>query len=421
MNKRAEHYKERMHEGIHRYYLQIFLALAGIPVGIAVGAAAGLFGLGTDYIAAFRSGHEQYLLPFLAAGGLIIVFVYSRFGGICKKGMNLVFEVGLGLENRIPLRIVPLAIGATWISHLCGASVGREGVAVIIGAAIAHPLSRRLRIPAASRIFLITGMVAGFSGLFGTPLAAIFFGLEVLAAGSLEYRAMLPAITAAFAANATTRWMGLARFHYDLPQSVVLSYPTALKIALLGLIFGTIGLLFAYCIKHTHQVVDRIFPDPYKRIGILGVLLTVLLLICFKGRYAGTGSNLISASFFDGTVFWWDWILKMLFSVLCLSAGFMGGELMPIFSIGASVGVLLGPVFGLPVEFAAALGFTAVFASATRTFLSPVFVGAEIFGYDNVPYFFLVCAVSYFFNAEGPIYLLQRSFTVRDGTEESLI
>ena len=420
MSERSDHYKERVHEGIHSYYLQLFLAAAGIPIGAAAGLAAGIFGIGTDMIAEFRSGREMYLLPFLAAGGLLIVFLYSRFGGVCKKGMNLVFEVGLGTEHQIPLRIVPLAVCATWISHICGASVGREGVAVIIGAAIAHPVSRRLRIPAASRIFLITGMVAGFSGLFGTPFAAIFFGLEVLAAGSLEYRAMLPSITAAVTADAVTKRMGLARFEYALvPAAEAASFSAAWKIAVLGLLFGSVGLIFSYCMKHGHRIIDRLFPNPYKRIAVLGALLSVLMLLCWNGRYSGTGSNLIAAAFSGGQVYWWDWLLKILFSAVCLCAGFMGGELMPIFSAGASVGVLLGPLFGLGADFAGALGFVAVFASATRTFLAPVFVGAELFGFENMPYFFLVCAVSYFFNAEGPIYLLQRTFTVRGETADT--
>ena len=382
------------------------LALIGIPIGIAVGAIDALFGRVLLAITAFRDAHPWQLIPFLALAGVAIAWAYRRFGKNTGRGMGLVFDVGHGTEPEIPLRLVPLIMGGTWITHLFGGSAGREGVAVQIGATLAHGIGRKLPLRDMGNTFLVCGMAAGFAGLFRTPLAACVFALEVLVAGRLEYRALSCALTASFAASMTSGVLGLEKFEVPLAEALAITPASLVQLCLAGIVFGLIGGAFAWCLAAAKRQAARI-GNPLVRIAIIGVALSVALLALWQGRYAGLGTNLISASFSgEGTagIFVWDWALKFALTVVTLAAGYQGGEVTPLFSIGASLGVVLAGVLGLPLELTAALGYAAVFGGATNTMLAPVLIGGEVFGFENLPAFFVVCAVGYLVNGNRSIY-----------------
>lgn len=391
------------------YMTQFVLGALGIPIGITVGCMDTVFGKVLLYLSALRDLHPVYFIPFLPLAGIMIAYTYFRFGGKSSRGMNLIFEVGHGEENVIPLRLIPFVMCGTWMTHLFGGSAGREGVAVQIGATVSHWAGGHVPVKNASRIFLVAGMAAGFAGLFRTPVAAVLFAMEVLVVGELRYEALFPAITAAFAASTTSKFLGLQKFTFLLQESVDLEPGTVCRLLLLGVIFGVVGGAFAWILKRTKQFAASKIPGPVLRIALAGVGLSLLLLVFWKGRYAGLGTNLIEASFYGGVVFPWDWGLKFGLTVLTLSVGYQGGEVTPLFSIGASLGCVLGGILGIPSEFAAALGYAAVFGSATNTFFAPMLIGAEVFGYSYLPYFFVVCAVSYVFNMNKSIYTSQRS------------
>ena len=391
------------------YMTQFVLGALGIPIGITVGCMDTVFGKVLLYLSALRDLHPVYFIPFLPLAGIMIAYTYFRFGGKSSRGMNLIFEVGHGEENVIPLRLIPFVMCGTWMTHLFGGSAGREGVAVQIGATVSHWAGGHVPVKNASRIFLVAGMAAGFAGLFRTPVAAVLFAMEVLVVGELRYEALFPAITAAFAASTTSKFLGLQKFTFLLQESVDLEPGTVCRLLLLGVIFGVVGGAFAWILKRTKQFAASKIPGPVLRIALAGVGLSLLLLVFWKGRYAGLGTNLIEASFYGGVVFPWDWGLKFGLTVLTLSVGYQGGEVTPLFSIGASLGCVLGGILGIPSEFAAALGYAAVFGCATNTFFAPMLIGAEVFGYSYLPYFFVVCAVSYVFNMNKSIYTSQRS------------
>lgn len=391
------------------YMTQFVLGALGIPIGITVGCMDTVFGKVLLYLSALRDLHPVYFIPFLPLAGIMIAYTYFRFGGKSSRGMNLIFEIGHGEENVIPLRLIPFVMCGTWMTHLFGGSAGREGVAVQIGATVSHWAGGHVPVKNASRIFLVAGMAAGFAGLFRTPVAAVLFAMEVLVVGELRYEALFPAITAAFAASTTSKFLGLQKFTFLLQESVDLEPGTVCRLLLLGVIFGVVGGAFAWILKRTKQFAASKIPGPVLRIALAGVGLSLLLLVFWKGRYAGLGTNLIEASFYGGVVFPWDWGLKFGLTVLTLSVGYQGGEVTPLFSIGASLGCVLGGIIGIPSEFAAALGYAAVFGSATNTFFAPMLIGAEVFGYSYLPYFFVVCAVSYVFNMNKSIYTSQRS------------
>ena len=320
----------------YSYLLLLKLMLVSIVIGLLVGFVDTVFGRVLLFLSDFRTEHFNYLIPFLGIIGLLIVFLYQKADERVSKGMGLVFAIGQSQEKEIPLILVPLVTLATWLTHLFGGSAGREGVAVQLGAAIAHGFSRFFDFENNSRLFLVTGMAAGFAGLFQTPIAAVFFALEILVLGKLQLQALLPMTVASFVASATSHSLGLEKFYHIVS--------------------------------------------------------------------AGWGTNLIEASFAGKEIYFYDWLLKLLLTVATLAIGFQGGEVTPLFAIGASLGVVLANLFGLPIEFVAAAGYISVFGSATNTLIAPIFIGGEVFGFANLPYFVVVMIFAYSVNRKHSIY-----------------
>ena len=386
----------------------IWLLLYGIPIGILVGGLDVIFGKVLLDITDFRQQYGMYFLPFLAIVGVGIVRVYERFGKESEKGMGLIFEVGHGQREEIPLRLIPFVVISTWLTHLFGGSAGREGVAVQIGATCSQWFGNKVLKKKNTNIFLIAGIAAGFSGLFGTPLAAVFFALEVLVVGVLQYEALIVAMSAAFVSSATAHICGLEKFSFSLGITIQMT-PKLIGVLIgLGVCFGLAGSLFAYVLQYAKKQFGYWIPSKSKRIAIGGILLSILLLLCHQGRYSGLGTNLIQAALHGEPIYGYDWMIKLVLTIVTLAIGFQGGEVTPLFSIGASLGCFLAPFLGIPVVLGAALGYIAVFGSATNTFLAPIFIGAEVFGYEYIPYFFLVCGIAYAVNGNRSIYSLQK-------------
>lgn len=348
----------------------LILILAAIPTGIAVGAVDAVFGRVLLYIGEVRDAHVFWLVPFLGVVGAAMAWAYKNYGAGCESGMGMVFEAGHGEREEIPLRLIPFVMCATWLTHLFGGSAGREGVAVQLGAAISHRVGRLLRFEDAPKIMLITGMSAGFAGLFRTPFAATAFAMEVLTAGRLEHRALLPAATAALCASATSGLLGLEKFTFAVTELPDWNAELLIKLAVLGLAFGLTGAAFTYLLKKCKKEAQTRLKNPILRIFVMGLALSAVLLILWRGRYSGLGTNLINASLAGGTVYAWDWAAKLVLTALTLSAGYQGGEVTPLFSIGASLGAAASGLIGLPAALCAAMGYAAVFGSATNTLIA---------------------------------------------------
>lgn len=385
----------------------LFLKYVSLAVltGVLVGIIDAVFGRGLLAISDFRMEHYLFLIPFLPLAGLLITWLYYRFSETSLKGMTLVFETGQKKREDIPLVLIPLVMSGTWITHLFGGSAGREGVAVQIGATLSHALGHRFHLPKDSRIMLITGMAAGFGGLFQTPLAAVFFSMEVIVVGKMQYHALLPALIASYTAAFTSHMLGLEKFYVPLQDAVKISDGSiAVRLVLLGIIFGLTGRLFSFLLAQLKKFFGENLKNPYVRIGVISIPLASILLLLYNGRYSGLGTNLISAAFSDGNIYAYDWILKLLLTVLTLAIGFQGGEVTPLFSIGASLGIVLGEILGLSPVHCAALGYAAVFAGATNTLFAPVLIGLEVFGSNDMIPFFIVCMIAYLVNGNKSIY-----------------
>ena len=426
-------------------------SILALVTGVAVGAIDTIFGRGLLWLSDFRTAHYRYLLPFLPVAGLLIVWMYHRFSEESLKGMTLVLETGQkkrksiplalvplvivgtwlthflqtdasAMFQRLPLALVPLVIVGTWLTHLFGGSAGREGVAVQIGAVISHEAGKKFRCPENDRIMLVAGMAAGFGGLFQTPLAAVFFAMEVIVSGYMQYEALLPAMISAYTAAFTSHILGLEKFTAVIGEKLDLSETKViLSLIVLGILFGLVGRLFSGTLQWMKKRMGNAIKNPYIRIGAVAVFLAVLLFLFHGGRYSGLGTNLISAAFENGTIYGYDWILKLGFTVLTLAIGFQGGEVTPLFSIGASLGILAGNLLGISPVVCAALGYAAVFGSATNTLLAPVMIGLEVFGTENAIPLVVVCILAYLMNGGSSIYTAQQRAVLKlDGEKEAV-
>ena len=389
----------------------LILAVLAILTGLVTGVICAVFGKGLLFIEEFRNNHLVLLLPFLAPAGFLLIKAYHKWGGQCYKGMGLVFETGTGKSEYLPRRFLPFAFLSTWLTHFFGGSSGREGVAVQIGASIGFNLGEisgdmRLR-----KLLLICGMAAGFTGLFGTPFAAVFFAMEVLAAGKMAYEALIPACLSAVSALIMHHLLGLHEETVKLTESVDFTYIEGVKIVIASLLFCLVGQIFARLLeKCKNKWFHRLIPNPALRIFILGAIVSAASWLLHRGRYSGLGLQINQAVYSGGEVYAYDWLLKMIFTVLTLGAGFQGGELTPMFCIGSSFGYVLGGFIGLPRVYCAALGYCAVFGSATNTLITPILIGCETFGFDNFPYFAIASIVAYSFNGGFSLYQKQRPY-----------
>lgn len=387
-----------------------------ILIGLGAGVLDALFGRVLIGVTDFRLQHFNNLISFLPLIGVLIVFLYHRFGKTASQGMGLVFSVGHQSDDVIPKRLIPLAMVATWLTHLFGGSAGREGVAVQIGATFANFLGDVFKVKN-RHIIVMIGMAAGFGGLFQTPFAATLFALEALIAGAIYYRAIVPALIASTVAAQTSHFFGLEKFSFTITNLPALDANLIAKLLLMGAIFGLTGFAFAWLLTFAKSRLTILLPNPYVKVAACGVILSLLFTMLGHGRYSGLGTNLITAAFGGGQIFAWDFALKLLLTVLTLAIGFQGGEVTPLLAIGAALGTTLGLALGLPVTFVAALGYAAVFAAATNTFWAPILIGCEVFGYALMPYLMIVVIISYMLNFNKSIYtaqdMLQNMFKVK--------
>ncbi|MDO7877458.1 chloride channel protein [Hymenobacter sp. ASUV-10] len=383
-------------------FLLRWLVLASL-VGALAGTASAGFLVALDWATRWREAHP-WVLALLPAAGLLIGLAYHHFGDRVAKGNNLILEEIHRPSGVIPLRMVPLVLGGTLLTHLVGGSAGREGTAVQMGGALADQLSRWLP-PAERRLLLIAGMSAGFAAVFGTPLAGAVFGLEVWLLGTIRYEAVLPSFLAAVLADYVTRAWGVGHTAYPMLAALPLT-PLALGgTLLLGALCGLTARSFAGLTHAVGRWFGRIKYAPLRPV-LGGVLVAGSMGALGTMRYAGLGVPVIVEAF-QHPLPPQDFALKLLLTALTLGAGFKGGEVTPLFFIGAALGSALALVLPLPVALLAGMGFVGVFAGAANTPLACTLLGLELFGSGAGIYLGLCCVVAYMFSGQRGIYAAQ--------------
>lgn len=388
---------------------QLALTLTGLLLGCAAGACCALFGHVLLGLSGLREA-QPLLIVGLPVAGAFCAWVLMRFGNGAERGMSTVFETALNESPNIPRRLAPFVCVGTWLTHLCGGSAGREGVAVQLGAVFGDISSRIFFRSHSKSILVIAGMAAGFSGLFRTPLGAFFFALEVVATGKLQMRALAPSLAASYAAFMISGALGLTHTSAT-PVAIVWNDPfTCARLVALGIVFGVAGGGFAFALRHAKRLAKTWFPNPVLRSAALGAVIALLIAVIFNERYAGLGLNLITSALTDPhNVLGCDWIFKAALTILTIAAGYLGGEVTPLFAVGSTLGVTVAPLLGVDPVLAAALGYAAVFGAATNTMIAPAIMGAEVFGFAHTPELLIVCFVARLVSRHHSIYDNQHS------------
>lgn len=380
--------------------------IIGTGIGLVVGGIGTLFGHALWWIRHVREEYPVLLLglPFV---GLLIVFLYNFFKNTNDKGTNMVIS-SIHSSTDIPWKTAPLIFVSTILTQLCGGSAGREGAALQLGGSIANQLGKWIKLNEKDqKIMIMCGMSAAFSALFGTPMAAAIFALEVISIGIMHYSALVPCVTASLVAHFVAQYFNLPPERFLVTEVPAMDPIFLFKMIVLGGLVSGVSILFCVALHKTERLYRRTFRNKYFRIGVAGVLVIVLAMI-FGGDYLGTGIEMIEHIFHGGEVNWYDFLLKIVFTAVTLGAGFKGGEIVPSFCIGAAFGCALASLFGLPVGLAAACGMVGVFCGVTNCPLTSLLISFELFGFEGMPFYLVTIAVSYMLSGYYGLYHAQR-------------
>lgn len=415
---------------VFRHLLRWTLWVA--PLSAIIGSVTALFLWLLNLVTNFRFQHPWilFLLPF---SGVLIYFLYKLSGKNAAAGNNLIIDEIHEPSGGVPLRMAPLVLITTIITHLFGGSAGREGTAVQIGGSFAGLLARKAGFNAADvSVILTAGIAAGFAAVFGTPLTGAVFAMEVLAIGQIKYNALLPCLLAAIIADVTYSAWGIHHTLYqiaNLPQTHILSFFKVdvlllLKTALAGIAFGLASRLFAALTHEVKNLSSKLIKTAWLVPFAGGVAVIALTYLSGTRDYLGIGivsdhtdGVSLTAAFHSSGATNWSWMWKILFTAITLGTGFKGGEVTPLFFIGATLGNVLAVYLGVPVDLLAGLGFIAVFAGATNTPLACTLMGVELFGGGNLLYYAIACFTAYYFSGKAGIYTSQRMVVFKGEVE----
>jgi H+/Cl- antiporter ClcA len=385
-------------------FLRQSLAIASIAV--LAGSASALF-LWLLGLVGSAFGAHAWLLALLPVAGLISGLAYHRFGSEVEAGNNRILQELHDPKSYIQLRMAPMVLFGTLATHLCGGSAGREGTAIQMGGALSDQVAKWFGLQGEGRkMALLAGVAAGFSSLFGTPLTGAVFALEFVVVGRLRLAHLLPCLVASLAADRVALAWGAHHAHYAIPSVPGLSAIGFGQALLAGVAFGGAARLFV-AVSHavTKIVKTRVAWAPAR--PALGGIVVAAAIALAGTRYAGLGLPVIAESFVQ-PVFAGDFLLKLLLTALTVGVGFKGGEVTPLFMVGATLGNALAPLLGLPFPVLAGMGLVAVFGAAANTPLACTVMAMELFGSAMGPWAALACAAALWVSGSAGIYPAQR-------------
>lgn len=375
-------------------------------VGSAVGLCGTAFYFGLSFVTVLRH-QNPWLIRLLPFGGLAIVGLYHLFKDDDDTGTNLVISA-IHSGDKLPFRMAPLIFVSTLITHLFGGSAGREGAALQLGGSLGNSIGRLFRFDEKDRhVMIMCGMSAAFSALFGTPMAAAIFSMEMVSVGVMYYTALVPCVISALVAHGIAFSFGVANELFLITAVPRFTVASAVKISALAVICALVSILFCVILHRTEELYRRFFKNPYVRVFAGGCIVALLTFLVGTQDYNGTGIDMIRQCI-KGSVPPEAFVLKMLFTALTLGAGFKGGEIVPSFFTGAAVGCLFGNLVGFSPSMCAAVGMTSLFCGVTNCPITALLISFELFGYDGMSYFLLATAFSYMLSGYFGLYHSQR-------------
>ena len=390
VKSKLEYYGKEIHRDVTSLVKWLLLA---VITGCIVGGASSLFSFVLTEVTQYREMHGWifYLLP---VAGIIIVFLYEKIGQD-DGGTNQVFST-VRSKDDVPLRSAPLIFISTALTHLTGGSAGREGAAIQLGGSIANQLGRWIHLDEEDRhVIVMCGMSAAFSALFGTPMAAAVFAMEVVSVGVMYYTALMPCMIASLIASGFAASLGINPEAFHVVNIPALTIETGLKMGVVAAGCAVVSILFCMALKGMGRVYGRWFPNKYVRVAAAGLLVIVITLLLHTTEYMGAGAGLIEQAVEDGKTDTFAFFWKLVLTAITMKAGFRGGEIVPSFCIGATFGCVMGNLIGLSPSICAASGMVAVFCGVTNCPLTSILIAFELFGFQGVSFYLIAVSISY--------------------------
>lgn len=398
--------KRTMIHNLHRLRSGIKWILIAIVTGLLIGGVGIAFSYAMSWATASQRTYP-WLLFFLPIAGILIVSWYYLFHDKHDQGTNLVITA-IHSGEEVPLKMAPLIFVATVLTHLCGGSAGREGAALQIGASIGNWIGNVFHFNENDkRVMIMCGMSACFSALFGTPMAAAIFSMEVISVGVMYYAALVPCVIASFVAHSLAAMCGVAWEVFPV-AAPAFTIKNASLVGILAILCACISVLFCEILHRTAHFFRAHVSNHYLRTVVGGLLIIVLTLLVGNRDYNGAGMQVIARCFETGTVFPGAFLLKMIFTAITLGCCYKGGEIVPTFYVGATFGCLFAMVTGFDAPLCIAVGMGSLFCGVTNSPIASLLICFELFGYDGMPFYLLAIALSYMLSGYHGLYSSQK-------------
>jgi len=403
-----------LNDSVKLRHITFILTLAkwvlwGSIIGIVVGSTSALLINLNDFLTDVREANP-FTLFFLPLGGIIIGYIYMNHGKGSRKGNDLVLEHIHHGQGEIPLRMGPIVFICTFITHILGGSTGREGAAIQMGASIAEGINRLFKINKIDRtILIISGISGGFGSAFGAPIAGTIFGMEAIAIGKTKYEALIPCFVSSFVGHYVATAWGINHENFIIKNVPDINTINLMKIIGLSIIFGFISVLYSQLRHEIKALSDKYLKNLMLRAFVGGIIIIALTYLIGSRDYLGRGLPMVERAF-TGHVPSFAFLAKIVFTAITMGMGFRGGEVIPLFFMGATLGNTLSPIAGFPPSFLAAIGMISVFSGAANTPISAFLFSIEVFEGQGISYFFIACLISFIFSGHHGIYAAQKIY-----------
>lgn len=390
------------------WYIVIFLKwiLLSIAVAVVCGGVGMLFHMLIEKATDLRLEHN-FIIYFLPLGGVIIVFLYHLFKLQEVDGTNYVIRA-VRKDGYVPFTMAPGILIATVLTHMLGGSAGREGAALQLGGSLGSSLGKVFRLDKEDmHVMVLCGMSSVFTALFGTPLTAVIFVMEVISVGTFYYSAIMPCIFTSVFTYFLTVLFNIHPISYILNNLPIISPLSLLSVTGLGIVFAGMSIVFCLSLSKGGKLIQKAIRNEYIRIIVGGAVIIGLTLLLNTTDYNGAGMNVVDNAILNGSARPEAFILKLIFTVITLECGFKGGEIVPTFFIGATLGCTIAPLMGIDPGFGAALGLVGVFCGCTNAPLASIMLSIELFGMEGLPYFAIVVAAAFMLSGYFSLYKSQ--------------